>query len=112
MSTDHTVYAVLGVTIRDKDKMNYIRSVIDQGDPDRFQKPHTDFDVIIDGMCGEYIVIGEVLASFDSYGGGNFTEVSMGYVASMKDDLEIMINEAFPNLWIPPIQFFMFSHFS
>lgn len=113
MGVDHTVHAVLGIVVRDKDQMNYIRDVIDEGDPDRFQKPHSDITVLTDYMCGKYVVIGELLSSHDRYGEGEFTEISPEYIDSRKTDVRLEIGRNFPALPVEcmNVRFFVFSHF-
>ncbi|AGR47868.1 hypothetical protein PHIM7_164 [Sinorhizobium phage phiM7] len=109
----HTVHAVLGIVIRNKDQMNYIRDVIDEGDPDRFQKPHSDITVLIENISGRHIVIGELLASFNQYGEGEFTEISTEYIDSRKTDVRLEIGRNFPALPVENmnVRFFMFSDF-
>ena len=60
---------------------------------DDLQDKGSDIKVIVDGMCGEYTVVGKVLAEFDMYGEGDFTEIDCDTInfKSIKDQIDTIV---------------------
>lgn len=111
MGVEHVVYSVIGISVEKDEEIKYVRSVIDSYEEDFFDKMDTPLKVIIDGMCGKYVVIGEILSSHDKYGDGELVEVGMGFLqgtfAAVEDDIRLF----FPGLEKVNVCLLTFSHF-
>ena len=62
MGVDATFYVVYGIKIDwDDDVYQIYNSKFEQIEKDK------NFNIICDNMCGKYIILGKILASFDAY---------------------------------------------
>lgn len=115
MGVDHTVYAVVGVIVTDKDKMKYVSDTY-YDNVDFFESRSCDVDVIMDGMSGKYVVLGRILCSFDKYGEGRFSTIELPYPQNDKLLAMHAITEHFPELGYTlhpeTAELHIFSHFS
>lgn len=64
MGLDVTTYGMTGVYIKTIDGVDYDKSIMDEK-YDYLQSADAPFDSLVDGMCGDYIAIGEIHFSFD-----------------------------------------------
>lgn len=67
------------------------------------------FDLIYDGMCGEYAVAGKVICASDPINGLEFTEISDGDWDFRKEDLIRRVRDEFPDAKQFGLK--LFSHF-
>jgi hypothetical protein len=93
---------------------------VEKFDYDEFEaeingSPERRFDMVYDCMCGEYCVVGKILAS-----GGSYRDESSTWVEINPDDLGVdrealakVVSEAFgQNRCANDFKLIMFSHFS
>lgn len=100
MSTDRIDYIVFGVRL----------------DAHAITEEHRDqiendgkFDVIFDGMGGEYLVVGKILAKSDIYMGFEFTDIS-AICPPNPDEIHESL-EAILQLELSPLTTMVFSHY-
>ncbi len=109
MGVDLTVYTVVGVRITNREQMDYIKSVIEEN-YDYYQSRECEVSVIVDGMCGNYIVIGDIIGDGSRYDETvSFTDFR--YLKSMFEDMPEMIKEEFPDLKFGEISLITFPHY-
>lgn len=111
MGVDLTVYTVIGVRITDKEQIQYVREIVEERE-DYFQGGECLITVIDDGMCGEYVVIGDVISSNSRYEEDNVALTSKEYIDSMIGDVPEIIRENFPLLKFGEISLISFNHYS
>jgi hypothetical protein len=105
MGVDRTDYLVWGVKLdADKIESDDFEAEIN-GAPDR------RFDVIYDGMNGEYAIAGKILARSDPYEGTEFTVVDDELSKLDKYAVLFAVCEAIPIAQMRKFQTFLFSHF-
>jgi len=109
MGVEHVVYSVIGISVEKDEEIEYVRSVIDSYEEDFFDNRDAPLNVIIDGMCGKYVVIGEILSSHDEY--GEFVEVGMGFLQGTFAEVEDNIRLFFPGLEKVNVCLLTFSQF-
>jgi hypothetical protein len=73
--------------------------------------PGRAFDVVYDGMSGEYAVAGKVIAKIDGYDGVNFTEITDDLLPTDPAALSTLIGETF-GAAPDKLRLFLFSHYS
>lgn len=108
MGVDVTFFVMYGVKLPyDKDLVNDIQS-----------EDHTDNDIelVVDYMCGSYIVLGNILSSMDEYGGGSeFSEIDLDNLESGAEVYRKKFKSAFPkwgHLVDVPFKVVSFAHYS
>lgn len=101
--TDYLMWAVdVGADAFDWDKHEVI---LDSGEP---------FQIVYDGMSGEYCMAGHVIAGSDPYEGLDRTEIDPREIGKDRAELAAQIAKAFDRPDITPDSFklILFSHFS
>lgn len=105
MSVDRTDYLFFGVNVG-YEAIDYDRDLdIIEGQPVR------PFDLVSDGMSGQYAMAGKIIAKSDPYEGIQFTEITPDKLPSDPEKLMEQIAERFGVQTQPP-RLFLFSHFS
>lgn len=74
-------------------------------------RPDAAFDLIYDGMSGQYAVAGKVIAKSDPYSGLEFTEITDDMLPTDTEGLQASIVEAFGPV-TDKMRLFLFSHHS
>lgn len=93
MSVHSYHYVVVGV------KLDY-RAEKKRLSPEAFEELYYEdsskkgFDVILDGMSGEYIVVGKVLSQSDEYSENNFKELKLKDLAKVKEQVKKALAKA------------------
>ena len=107
MGVDRTDYLMFGVDVG-----------YDAFDWDKHEKevegaPGARFDVICDGMSGEYCVAGKIIAASDQYDGFEGRKViDPNDISIDRDDLARKVSEAFGKPITPDdLKLILFSHF-
>jgi hypothetical protein len=103
MGVDTTYYTMHGVVIDDEEFI------------DKFMNDHDSIEVehVYDGMCGTYIVFGEILAVHDIY--TNMREIDIQSLAERREKYIKVFVEEYPDLaWVmeKPFKIISFVHFS
>lgn len=77
MGVDQTHYVMIGVKLTPDDPAWPSDPYEDEDGWLAFieGRPDVKLDCVYDGMCGEYLVLGEILASSSEYDGLEFTEI-------------------------------------
>lgn len=107
MSVSRTDYVIYGVNV------GYDRVTWDKFTPELEGAPEARFDLIYDGMNGEYAYAGKILACGDEYEGfGNGIDLSWKDEGPMASMMAVM--SAFPdlNLTMQDFKIVAVSHFS
>ena len=75
--------------------------------------PSRRFDIVYDGMSGEYCMAGKIIATSDGYDGFKAQKIDPASVDVDKDDLAIKVSEAFgKRVSSSDFSLILFSHFS
>lgn len=127
MGVAATHYVVLGVALKDKKKVkeffaleephrDFIEKYDDNGYKDKPTKTDSGIHMIVDGMCGEYVVVGKILSK-GLEEGMPFTQMpSVDAVERAQDRLDVFreilrIDEALgTNFSELPLQYIAFTH--
>lgn len=104
MGVDRTDYLMWAAKV-DPDEVS---RRIDEFEAETDGAPDRLFDLIHDGMCGEYAVAGRVIARSDPHDGIDFKEISQ---EDIKWDAELVsrVRSAFPEAH--EFTLFLFSHY-
>lgn len=103
------------------DRTDYLMFAADMGakafDWDKHQaeiegSPEARFDIVYDGMCGNYCLAGKIIAKSEPYDGFEMAKVHVG-AALQATELAAAVSEAFGRK-VEPSDFslILFSHFS
>lgn len=106
MGVDNTYYTMHGVVIHDEDFI------------DKFMNDHDSIEVehVYDGMCGKYIVFGEILAVHDIYSDDtDMREIDIQSLFERREKYIKAFVEEYPDLaWVmeKPFKIISFVHYS
>ena len=107
MGVDIKAYAVYGVKFNEADCKTY---GIDMDNDDLYEYEHDVYEIIMDGMCGSYLVFGKVLAVVNEYNDDEYMELKTDNLSS--HDLAVEFENIFGfDLPVSPMTF-IFNHFS
>ena len=106
MGVDRTDYLMWAVDVG-ADAFNWDKheNILDKGEP---------FQIVYDGMSGDYCMAGHVIARSDPYEGLDRTEIDPCEIGKDRAELAAQIANAFDRPDITPDSFklILFSHFS
>lgn len=74
-------------------------------------QPGAPFDLIVDGMSGQYAVAGKIIAQSDKYDGMVFTEITDEMLPKDVPALQAEIETAF-GAPVDKLRLYLFSHYS
>lgn len=106
MGVDRDDYLVFGVDVGNCDWDKHQAEL--EGAPNR------RFDIIYDGMCGEYCIAGKIIKRSDPYNGFEMAQIDDGALGIDREALSRAIGEAFdrPDITPDSLSLLLFSHFS
>lgn len=73
--------------------------------------PERRFDIVYDGMCGEYAMAGKIVAESDPYEGTEFTEVDQALEQIDKAAVIDAVCKAIPAAKPSAFATYLFTHF-
>jgi hypothetical protein len=102
------------------DRTDYLMLAADMGtdgfDYDKHEAeisgaPGAKFDIVYDGMCGEYCLAGKIIAKSEPYDGFERAKINVGAVLQAQELAEA-ISESFGRKLVPSdFSLIIFSHF-
>lgn len=98
MGINRTSFVVYGVSVKYNKSFSDMYYDLDN--------PPREFDVVIDSMGGEYMVIGKILASFERNRDTPFTSIDIDSL----EDIAISCREKFIQVF-PEYDYFVYNHF-
>lgn len=113
MGVDRYDYLMVGVDLG----MDFVRG--NDGFYDQFQAefegaPDRRFDIVYDGMCGQYCIVGKIIASAsDPYVGFEMQQVDLAQIYVHDPELAMAISEATgKSVTASDLKLLLFSHFA
>lgn len=106
MSVNRTDYLMFGVKLDPRVVDHDRDQAMIEGQPD------APFDLIYDGMSGEYAVAGKVIARSDPYEGMVFTEITDELLPKDTEALSGAITSQLELAELPKMKLYLFSHYS
>lgn len=107
MGVDRTDYLMLGVDV------GYDAFDWDKHEAEIEGRPDARFDIVCDGMSGEYCIAGRIIAKSDPYDGLSRTEIDPQNLDIDREALAAKVSEAFGKaVAADGFRLILFSHFS
>lgn len=107
MGVDRTDYLMLGADMG-ADAFDH-----DKHEAEIEGRPDAKFNIIYDGMCGEYCIAGKIIATSDPYDGFEMAKIDPKNLDVDRDALAAVVSEAFgKKLSADDFSLILFSHFS
>jgi hypothetical protein len=107
MGVDRTDYLMLAADMGGKD-FDY-----DKYEAEICGAPGARFDIVYDGMCGNYCLAGKVIAKSDPYEGFEMAKIDPEKMEVDRAELAAKVSEAFDDeLSAGDFSLILFSHFS
>lgn len=106
MGVDRTDYLMFATEMDAKD------FDLDKHEAEVSGAPSAKFDIVYDGMCGEYCLAGKIIAKSDPYEGFEKAKINVGAVLEATELAEV-VSESFGRKLSPAdFSLILFSHFS
>jgi hypothetical protein len=107
MGVDRTDYLMWGVDVG-AEGFDY-----DKHEAEICGEPGARFDIVYDGMSGEYCIAGKIIAVSDPYEGFEATKIDPSKLDVDRDALATVVSEAFGRTFAPSeFSLVLFTHFS
>lgn len=106
MGVDRTDYLMFGVKVdpeKVSEKYDELQAMIEGA-------PGAPFDLVYDGMSGEYAVAGKIIAQSSPYDGLDFTEITDALLPKDVTALAAAIGQHFDS--VGTLRLYLFTHFS